>query len=160
VPELGWQGKTLAIDEDEIEDQNALVFVEGPKGSERTVVRFKVRQEANRKVLPVRLSAQEIERAMERIELLGLQATVAITPARRLETGGWRCLSGTRSSSSLKSPASAKYLPINDALAEEADWVLDRLVEAGVKNLQPDFLDYHRGTMSAYHGARSEILET
>jgi SPP1 gp7 family putative phage head morphogenesis protein len=51
IPDLGWQGKTLPIDEDEIEDQNALIFVEGPKGQERTVVRFKVREEANAKVL-------------------------------------------------------------------------------------------------------------
>lgn len=53
-----------------------------------------------------------------------------------------------------------EYLPGNEDLAEEADWVLNRLVEAGVKNLQPDFLDYHRGTMSPYHGARSEIVVT
>jgi hypothetical protein len=53
-----------------------------------------------------------------------------------------------------------QYLPGNEDLAEEADWVLNRLVEAGVKNLQPDFLDYHRGTMSPYHGARSEVVET
>lgn len=51
VPDLGWQGKALPIDENEIEDQNALIFVEGPKGKERTVVRFKVREEANAKVL-------------------------------------------------------------------------------------------------------------
>jgi SPP1 gp7 family putative phage head morphogenesis protein len=61
VAELGWQGKTLAIDQDEIEDQNALVFVEGPKGSERTVIRFKVRQEANRKVLAALKKGAELK---------------------------------------------------------------------------------------------------
>jgi hypothetical protein len=53
-----------------------------------------------------------------------------------------------------------EYLPGNEDFAEDADWVLNRLVEAGVKNLQPDFLDYHRGTMSPYRGVRSEIVET
>ena len=53
-----------------------------------------------------------------------------------------------------------EYLPGNEDLSEEADWVLNRLVEADVKNLQPDFLDYHRGTLSPYRGVRSEIVET
>jgi hypothetical protein len=53
-----------------------------------------------------------------------------------------------------------EYLPGHEDLAEEADWVLNRLVEADVKNLQPDFLDYHRDTMSPYQGVRSEIVET
>ena len=53
-----------------------------------------------------------------------------------------------------------EYLPGNEDLAEEADWVLNRLVEAGIKNLQPDFLDYHRETLSPYRGVRSEIVET
>jgi hypothetical protein len=53
-----------------------------------------------------------------------------------------------------------EYLPGNEELAEDADWVLNRLVEADVKHLQPDFLDYHRDTMSPYRGVRSEIVET
>lgn len=53
-----------------------------------------------------------------------------------------------------------EYLPGNEDLAEEADWVLNRLVEADVKNLQHDFLDYHRGTLSPYRGVRSEVVET
>ena len=53
-----------------------------------------------------------------------------------------------------------EYLPGNEEFAEDADWVLNRLVEGDVKNLQPDFLDYHRGTMSPYRGVRSEIVET
>ena len=51
VRELGWQGKVLPFDEDDIEDQNALVFVETFKGKPRTVVKMKVRPEADGKVL-------------------------------------------------------------------------------------------------------------
>jgi hypothetical protein len=53
-----------------------------------------------------------------------------------------------------------EYLPGNEDLQEGADWVINRLVEAGVKTLQPDFLDYHRDTLSPYRGVRSEIVET
>lgn len=53
-----------------------------------------------------------------------------------------------------------EYLPGHEDLAEEADWVLNRLVEAGVKTLHPDFLEYHRETFSPYRGVRSEIVET
>lgn len=53
-----------------------------------------------------------------------------------------------------------EYLPGNEDLQEEADWLINRLVEAGVKTLQPDFLEYHRDTLSPYRGVRSEIVET
>lgn len=53
-----------------------------------------------------------------------------------------------------------EHLPCNEDLQEEADWVINRLVEAGMKTLQPDFLDYHRDTLSPYRGVRSEIVET
>lgn len=52
------------------------------------------------------------------------------------------------------------YLPGNDDAAEEADWVINRLVENGIKTLADDFLEYHRATMSPYHGMRGEIMET
>ena len=52
VDEAGWQGKTLSIDADDIEDQNALLFVEtAPDGKSRTVMRFKVREEAEVKLV-------------------------------------------------------------------------------------------------------------
>lgn len=51
-----------------------------------------------------------------------------------------------------------EYLPGNEDLQEEADWV-NRLVEADVKSLAPDFLDYHRETLSPYRGMRSEVVE-
>jgi len=49
---LGWQGKTLPIDETDIEDQNALVFTETIHGKERTIIKLKVRPEAESKMLP------------------------------------------------------------------------------------------------------------
>ncbi len=48
---LGWQGKALPFDEGDIEDQNALVFVEAFKGRQRTVVKMKIRPEAEENLL-------------------------------------------------------------------------------------------------------------
>jgi len=42
----GWQGKTLAIDKDQIEDQNVLVWQEKTKAGDRTMLRMKLRLEA------------------------------------------------------------------------------------------------------------------
>lgn len=53
-----------------------------------------------------------------------------------------------------------EFLPGNDEAQEEADWVINRLVEAGVKELAGDFLEYHMETLSAYHGMRGPIEET
>ena len=53
-----------------------------------------------------------------------------------------------------------EYLPGNEEAQDEADWVINRLVESGIKNLQPDFLEYHMETLSAYHGMRGPIEET
>ncbi len=52
------------------------------------------------------------------------------------------------------------YLPGNEEYQEEADWVINRLVENDVKSLRDDFLEYHRCTMSPYLGMRGEIVET
>ena len=53
---LGWQGKVLPLDEGDIEDQNALVWVEkvretGKKEHTRTVMKMKLRPEAEGKLL-------------------------------------------------------------------------------------------------------------
>ena len=53
-----------------------------------------------------------------------------------------------------------EYLPGSEDLQEEADWVINRLVEVDVKTLQSDFLEYPRETLSPYRGVRSEIVET
>jgi hypothetical protein len=52
------------------------------------------------------------------------------------------------------------YLPGNGEAQEEADWIINRLVENGVKSLPDDFMDYHRATMSPYRGMLGEIVET
>jgi hypothetical protein len=43
---LGFQGKSVSIDAGDIEDQNALVFVESHQNKVRTVVKMKIRPEA------------------------------------------------------------------------------------------------------------------
>ena len=43
---------------------------------------------------------------------------------------------------------------------EEADWVINRLVENGVEHVGREFLEYHQETLSPYRGMRSEIVET
>ncbi len=53
VRDLGWQGKAMRFDQGDIEDQNALVFVERFQGRQRTVVKMKVRPEAEEKLLTV-----------------------------------------------------------------------------------------------------------
>jgi len=49
--ESGWQGKSLPVDIDDIEDQNVLLYTEQVKGKIRTVMRMKIRPEAERKLL-------------------------------------------------------------------------------------------------------------
>ena len=51
VRSLGWQGKAMRFDEADIEDQNALIFVETFQGRQRTVVKMKVQPEAEEKLL-------------------------------------------------------------------------------------------------------------
>lgn len=52
------------------------------------------------------------------------------------------------------------YLPGNEEYQEDADWVINRLVEHGIKSLPDDLLEYHRTTMSPYIGMRGESMET
>jgi SPP1 gp7 family putative phage head morphogenesis protein len=51
VESLGWQGKVLPFDEGDVEDQNALIWVETAGGKPRTVVKMKLRPEAEAKLL-------------------------------------------------------------------------------------------------------------
>lgn len=48
---LGWQGKVLPVDENDIEDQNALIFTETVNGKQRTVVKMKIRPDAEKKLM-------------------------------------------------------------------------------------------------------------
>lgn len=53
-----------------------------------------------------------------------------------------------------------EYLPGNEEFAEDADWVINRLVENDIRSLPEDFLEYHQQTMSPYRGMRGEIVVT
>ena len=52
------------------------------------------------------------------------------------------------------------YLPGIVEWDQDGFWVINRLVEQGVKVLPPDFLEYHLDTQSPYHGSRGPIVET
>ena len=49
--ESGWQGKSLPVDVDDIEDQNVLLYTEKVKSKTRTVMRLKIRPGAEKKLL-------------------------------------------------------------------------------------------------------------
>lgn len=55
------------------------------------------------------------------------------------------------------------YIESNDpavlARKDEANWVLNRLVEADVTSLPEDFLEYHRRTMSPYCGLFIDVTD-
>lgn len=53
-----------------------------------------------------------------------------------------------------------EFLPGNADAEEDAQWVVNRLVEQGVRSLPDDFLTYHQGTLSQYRGMRGPVLET
>jgi len=53
-----------------------------------------------------------------------------------------------------------RMLPGYAAEQEDADWVINRLVENGVEHVGRDFLEYHQETQSPYKGMRSQIVET
>ncbi len=46
------------------------------------------------------------------------------------------------------------------ARKEEADWVINRLVENDATSLPDDFLEYHRQSRTSYDGAFTEPAET
>lgn len=46
------------------------------------------------------------------------------------------------------------------ARKEEADWVINRLIENDATSLPDDFLDYHRQSRSPYDGVFTEPAET
>lgn len=57
-----------------------------------------------------------------------------------------------------------EYIESDDSVVlearEEADWVINRLVENGVRELPEDFLEYHRQTLSPYRGSRGPVVQT
>ena len=53
-----------------------------------------------------------------------------------------------------------RMLPGDHEEQEEADWIINRLVENGVEHVGRQFLVYHQETMSPYRGMRSKVFET
>ena len=53
-----------------------------------------------------------------------------------------------------------RYLPGNEDEQQEAEWVLNRLVENDVAELPHDFLEHHAVEMPAYSGIRGLVEET
>ncbi len=53
-----------------------------------------------------------------------------------------------------------EFLPGHAEAQEEADWVINRLVENDVRSLPEDFLAYHQATLSPYRGMRGVVVET
>jgi len=53
-----------------------------------------------------------------------------------------------------------RMLPEYPDEQEEADWIINRIVESGVTHLDRSLLEYHQQTISPYDGMRSKIFET
>jgi len=53
-----------------------------------------------------------------------------------------------------------EFLPGNADAREEADWIINRLVENDIRSLPEGFLAYHQTTLPAYRGMRVPIIET
>ena len=53
-----------------------------------------------------------------------------------------------------------EFLPGNTDAREEADWIINRLVENDIRSLPEDFLIYHQTTLPAYRGMRCPVVET
>lgn len=53
-----------------------------------------------------------------------------------------------------------EFLPGNAEAREEAEWIINRLVENEVRTLPEDFLAYHQSTLSPYRGMRGPVVET
>jgi hypothetical protein len=53
-----------------------------------------------------------------------------------------------------------EFLPGNTDARQEADWIINRLVENGIRSLPEDFLAYHQTTLPAYRGMRGPVVET
>ncbi len=53
-----------------------------------------------------------------------------------------------------------EFLPGNTEAREEAEWIVNRLVENDIRSLPEDFLAYHQATLSPYRGMRGPVIET
>jgi len=53
-----------------------------------------------------------------------------------------------------------EFLPGNTEAREEAEWIVNRLVENEVRTLREYFLAYRRATLTPYRGMRGPMIET
>ena len=53
-----------------------------------------------------------------------------------------------------------EFLPGHAEAREDAEWVVNRLVENDVQTLSEDFLEYHHAALSPYRGMRGVVVET
>lgn len=53
-----------------------------------------------------------------------------------------------------------EFLPGNTDARQEADWIINRLVQNDIRSLSEDFLTYHQTTLPAYRGMRGPVIET
>ncbi len=53
-----------------------------------------------------------------------------------------------------------EFLPSHADAREDAEWVVNRLVENEVQSMPEDFLAYHQSTVSPYRGMRGAVVET
>jgi hypothetical protein len=53
-----------------------------------------------------------------------------------------------------------EFLPGNTEVREEAEWIVNCLVENDVRTIPEDFLAYHRATLSLYRGMRDPVVES
>jgi len=53
-----------------------------------------------------------------------------------------------------------EFLPGNTEAREEAEWIINRLVENDIRALPDGFLAYHQSTLSPYRGMRGPVVET
>ncbi len=51
-----------------------------------------------------------------------------------------------------------EFLPGNTNAREEAEWIINRLVENDIMTLPKDFLACHRATLSPYRGMRGQVV--
>ena len=52
------------------------------------------------------------------------------------------------------------FVPGHADAREEADWIINCLVENDVRALRDDFLSYHQSTLFPHRGMRSPVVET
>ncbi len=53
-----------------------------------------------------------------------------------------------------------EFLPRHTDAREEAEWIINRLVENDVRALPDDFPTYHQSTLSPYRCMRGPVVET